>query len=107
LIFNFVPTKKKWLVFVKLAVICIATFAVCTILINSTGFYIYNKKMGFSQAVVDYAATRYGTDATFWVYVAYRLFFKGQIWNSIANYTLFFIAVPALNNIKPLKLRLY
>ena len=107
LIFNFLPTRRKWLVFVKLAVICITTFGFCTIFVNSTGFYFYNKAMGFSTGVIDFMAERFGGETTFWAYVVYRLFFKGQIWNSLFNYTLLFIAVPALNNVKPLKLHLY
>ena len=107
LIFNFVPTRKKWLVFIKLALICFVTFILCTIVINSTGFYYYNQAIGFSKGVVDFMAERYGGETTFWAYVVYRLFFKGQIWNSLFNYALLFIAVPALNSIKPLKLRLY
>jgi len=107
LIFNLVPTKRKWLVFIKLGGICIFTFAFCTILINSTGFYYYNKAMGFSAGIVDFMAKRFGGETTFWAYVFYRLFFKGQIWNSLFNYALLFIAVPALNNVKTLKLHLY
>ena len=36
-------------------------------------------------------------------YVAYRLFFKGQIWNNVFNYALLFGIIPALNAVKPLK----
>ncbi len=105
LLFNLVPTRKKWLVFVKLGVICIATFFVCTITINSTGFYFYTKFT--NPAIIEEAGNHFGGEATFWAYVLYRLLVKGQIWNSLANYTLFFIAIPALNHIKTLKLKLY
>ena len=85
-----------------MALACIVTFLVCTIAINSTGFYYYNEAMGFSTAVVDYATERFGGDVTYWVYVAYRLIGKGQIWNSLVNYALFFIALPVLMRIKQL-----
>lgn len=107
LIFNFVPSRKKWFIYIKMALICVVTFVFCTIMINSTGFYYYNHKVGFTKGVVDFMAERFGGETTFWAYVVYRLFFKGQIWNSIFNYALFFVAVPALNGIKPLKLQLY
>ncbi len=105
LIFNLIPVKKKWFVFVKLAVICLTTFIVCTITINSTGFYFYNKLT--NPALIEAAGEKFGGQTTYWAYVIYRLFFKGQIWNSLANYALLFLAVPALNGVKALKLDLY
>ncbi len=105
LLFNLIPSKKKWFVFVKLGAISLLTFVVCTISINSTGFYFYNKLV--NPAIIDAAAERFGGQTAFWAYVLYRLFIKGQIWNSLLNYTLLFVAIPALNGIKSLKLRLY
>ncbi|MBR2023214.1 MAG: ECF transporter S component [Clostridia bacterium] len=90
---------------VRMALACVVSFLVCTILINSTGFYYYNNAMGFSTAVVDYASEHFGEGVTYWIYVAYRLFFKGQIWNSLVNYALFFIALPVLMRIKQLGIK--
>lgn len=101
---NVVPTKRKWTLFLKLLIVCILTFFVCTIGVNSTGFYLYNKKMGFSTAVLNYLTEKWGGKVTFLGYVAYRLFFKGQIINSLVNYVLLFFAVPLLKRIKPLKI---
>ncbi len=105
LIFNLVPIRKKWLVFVKLGVISLTTFLVCTVAINSTGFYVYNKLT--NPALIETAGEKFGGDTTFFAYVLYRLFIKGQILNSLVNYILLFIAVPVLNHVKMLKLRLY
>lgn len=101
-IFNGFPTTNKWKVWLKLFLICFLSFFICTIGINSTGFYFYNRAMGFSTAVLDYIAERFGGEVSFLGYVFYRLIFKGQIWNSLFNYVLLFIAVPALSKIKPL-----
>ena len=96
--------KKTVFAYVKVALFCIASFLVCTIGINSLGFYIYNMNIGFSKAVRDYiAATFGGEDVTFFGYVLYRLIFKLQILNSIFNYILVFIGFTAFNTIPPLK----
>ncbi len=93
----------KGAVYVKLAIVCFVSFFICTVGINSTGFYFYNKAMGFSTAVVDYVSEKFGTGVSYFGYVAYRLFFKGQIWNNVFNYALLFGIIPALNAVKPLK----
>lgn len=91
---------------VKLALVCIVSLLVCTIGINSTGFYFYNRALGFSDAVIDYVSSRFGTGVGYFGYLAYRLFFKGQIFNSLANFALLFAVVPLLNGIKPLKIEI-
>ena len=106
LIFNGFPSKEKWAVWVKLFAVSILSFLVCTIAINSTGFYFYNKAMGFSTAVLNYIAERFGGEVSFWGYILYRLIFKGQIWNSVFNYVLFFVSVFTLSRVKALKLRI-
>ena len=102
---EFLPLRFKGGLQVRMAFACIVSFFVCTILINSTGFYYYNEAMGFSTAVVEYATEHFGEGVTYWIYVAYRLFFKGQIWNSLVNYALFFIALPVLMRIKQLGIK--
>ena len=93
------PSDKTWAYVLRLALVYLLTFGVCTIAINSTGFYFYNLEMGFGTAVIEYAETRFGSDATYWIYVSYRLFFKGQIWNSLFNYALLALAIPALKDV--------
>ncbi len=105
-IFNGFPSGKKWSLWVKLSVVCAVSFLVCTVGINSTGFYFYNKAMGFSTAVLAYIAERFGGEVSFFGYILYRLIFKGQIWNSVFNYALFCIAVIALSRVKSLKLKI-
>lgn len=102
---EFLPLRFKGGLQIRMAIACILSFAVCTIAINSTGFYFYNNAMGFSSAIVDYASKHFGSGVTYWIYVAYRLFFKGQIWNSLVNYVLFFIVLPVLMRIKQLGIK--
>lgn len=77
---------KRWFLFVKLAFVCLSTFLLCTVAINTTAFWLLYSK-------VDY-----------WTYLVTRLFVQGQIWNSLVNFVLLFIAVPTLARVKPLKI---
>lgn len=86
LILNGIPSKNKWGLYVKLGVVCLCNLLICTVAINTTAFWIL------------YAKTDY------WTYLCARLFVQGQIWNSLFNFVLLFIAVPALKRIKPLKI---
>ena len=86
LIVGGVRSRTTWFLYVKLAIVCALTFLLCTVAINTTAFWLLYSK-------VDY-----------WTYLVSRLFIQGQIWNSLVNYVLLFIAVPSLNRIKPLKL---
>lgn len=98
---------SDWKLVLKLLISAILTFLVCTIAINSTGFYYYNKAMGFSDGVISYISNKFGGEkVSFWAYCFYRLIFKGQIFNSLANYILLLYLVPVLNKIKSLKLRI-
>lgn len=96
----------KGALYVKLAVVCVLSLLVCTVGINSTGFYLYNQAMGFSDAVVKYVSERFGAEVSYFGYLAYRLFFKGQIYNNIVNYAALFAVIPLLNAVKPLKIDL-
>ena len=81
-----VQSKTSWFLYVKLGVVCLLTFAVCTVAINTTAFWILYSK-------VDY-----------WTYFVTRIFVQGQIWNTLLNSALLFIVVPMLQRIKPLKI---
>lgn len=96
--FNF-----KGRIAVKIIITCLLSLFVCTIAINSTGFYFYNYKMGFSKAVVDYVKKVFGTEVGYLGYVAYRMIFKGQILNCLFNYAIIGIAVPLVLNVKVFK----
>lgn len=79
---------KLWLLYVKLAIVCVSTFLLCTVAINTTAFWLL------------YSKVDYGT------YLVGRLFVQGQIWNSLANFLLLFIAVPPLTKVKALHLQI-
>ncbi len=87
-------------IFLKCGIITLITFLLCTVVINSLGFYYYNKAMGFSSAVLQYVSERFGDEVKFPFYLAYRLIFKGQIFNSIFNYALLFLFVPIAKKLK-------
>ncbi len=84
---TFFRRGKGWL-YVKLALACLTSFLLCTVAINTTAFWLLYSK-------VDY-----------FTYLVARLFVQGQIWNSLFNFLLIFIAVPILNRVKPLKVEI-
>lgn len=81
-----ISQKKGWLLYIKLAIVCIVTFLICTVAINTTAFWLLYSKAGYFE------------------YLFTRLIVQGQIWNSLVNYGLLFALVPMLNHIKPLKI---
>lgn len=89
LAFHVVPGKGKFWCYVKLSVACLLTFFVATV--GITSIYLH----GVMSPTVPY-----------WRFVTARLFVQGQIWNSLANYALFFIALPVLARIKQLGIRI-
>ena len=88
LIFNGIPLKNKWGTYIKVTLISLLTFVVCTHLIGTTSaYYLWNFK-GLSYPA----------------FVRARL--SVQIWNNVGNSILLFVAVPALSRIKPLKIQI-
>ena len=102
-IFYKVKFEFRFATILKMVLICLSSFLIGTVLINSTGFYFYNYKMGFSTAVINYIKDTFGGDVTFVGYVLYRLIFKLQILNCLVNYALFIISLPII--LKVLKIR--
>lgn len=82
LVINGLPQGGKGFLFVKIGLVCILTFSICTVAINTTAFWIL------------YSKVDYGT------YLISRLFVQGQIWNSLFNYALLFVIVPMVKKIK-------
>ena len=82
LVINGLPEGGKGFLFVKIGLVCILTFSICTVAINTTAFWIL------------YSKVDYGT------YLISRLFVQGQIWNSLFNYALLFLTVPAVKKLK-------
>lgn len=103
-LFMRLPFSFRGSIYVKLALACIASFFLCSVLINSLGGYYIGLKIYFAKDLLDYFETQWGGQNTFGIYLLYRFFFKGQIFNSIANFVLLFLTVPTLRAIRPLKL---
>lgn len=83
LVMNGINCKKKAAVYIKIAVVCILTFILCTIAINTTAFWlIYNNRK-----------------VPYFAYLVTRLFVQGQIWNSVFNYALIFAFYPIIEKI--------
>ncbi len=84
LVVNGLDFKFKGQIYLKLALVSILTFAICTVAINTTAFWLlYSKKK-----------------VPYFVYLVTRLFVQGQIWNSLVNYTLIFLLYPLVYKVK-------
>ncbi len=105
LLMNGVRLSFRGGTYVKLALVCVLSFLVCTAGINTLGFYFYNKG-AFSPAVIEYFEAEFGGVASYFAYLCYRLFFKLQILNSLLNYALLFLTVPILNSVKALRVKI-
>ena len=79
------PLSFKGGKYVKLALVSLLSFSICTVAINTTAFWLL-----------------YARGVPYTTYLVSRLFVQGQIWNSLFNYALLFIAVPALSKVKSL-----
>ena len=88
LVVNGWHSEKAWFLYVKLAFVCLLSLTICTILINTTAFWLLYSKVSYAK------------------YLVSRLFVQGQIWNCLVNYALLFVSVPALGKIKPLKIKI-
>lgn len=103
LISGFLFSKNSKKLVLKIILLIVLSFFICTIFINSTGFYFYNKYMGFSTAVLNYVSSIFGSDKVGYIgYLLYRLIFKLQILNSAFNYVLFVASLPILKRLKVL-----
>lgn len=107
LVFTCLRFKFRGSLYVKLALVCALSLFICTIGINTTGFYLYFREVGFSDKAIEAITGRLGTGVTYWSYAIYRLFIGGQIWNCLVNYVLLFSALPLLNRIRFFGVQLY
>ena len=83
------PFSFKGAKYVKIALVSLLSFAVCTVAINTTAFWVL-----------------YAHGVPYTTYIVSRLFVQGQIWNSLFNYALLFIALPSLVKVKNLGINL-
>lgn len=100
------PLRFKGSGYCKLALICVLTLLICSVGINTTGMYFYYTRIGFSPKALGFITEHFGGVNTYLTYALVRLLFMGQIWNSLFNYVLLFMAVPLLNAAKPLKIKI-
>ena len=98
------PFRFRGALYCKLALICASVLLLCSVAINTTGMYYIGLKLYTSKSVLEAFSKYFGGEQTYWGYVFIRFFAMGQIFNSLFNYALFFLAVPVLNTVKPLKL---
>ena len=92
--------------YANLALICLLSLLVCSVGINTTGFYFYYTGVGFSQKALGLLNEHFGGTNLYWTYALVRLVFMGQLLNNAVNFALLFAAVPLLKAIKPLKLKI-
>jgi ECF transporter S component (folate family) len=79
------PAAFKGGLFVKIALVCVLIFCVCTAGITTVYLNaVWYKSLTYGECLVA------------------RLFAEGQIWNSVGNYALLFAVVPTLTKIQPL-----
>ncbi len=84
LVMNLITIKNKFATYLKILIVAILTFLLCTVAINTTAFWImYNTKK-----------------VPYFAYLTTRLFVQGQIWNSLFNYALLFVLYPTIMIIK-------
>ncbi len=100
------PLKMRGSVYVKLTLIVVITFAVCSVGINTTGMYYLGLPLYTDRNVLDAAMKYFGGTLNFGTYFVIRFFILLQILNSVVNYALLFVVVPLLKAIKPLKLKI-
>lgn len=93
MIFNGIKGNDIAALLLKTGLTCLLHLVICTVGISSTGFYFYNRVMGFSEAFLNYASSVFGGNADYFAYLVYRLIIKGQIFNSLVNYAALYIVV--------------
>lgn len=106
LVMNLFRFRFKGCGYVKLAIICVLTLIICSVLINSLGMYYIGLKLYMPSSVKEAIETSFGGEFSFGIYLLIRFFLLGQIYNSLFNYALLFMVVPVLNAVKPLKLHI-
>ena len=81
IVFHLFTSNKTWVLYVKIAIISILSFLICTVGINTVSLWAL------------YSQTDYFT------YLTTRLFVLGGIYNSIVNYFLLFVIIPAIKRV--------
>ena len=105
-LFMNLPLRFRGGVYVKLALVCLVSLLVCSVGINSTGFYFFYTRVGFSGKALSLLQEHFGGVNLYWTYALVRLVFMGQLLNNAVNFALLFAIVPILRALKPLKLKI-
>ena len=88
-VINGIKINTKSGIFFKVLLVCVLTFVICTVAINTTAFWLL-----------------YAKGVPYFTYLRTRLIIQGQIWNSLVNYAILFAIVPTIGKIKPLQLNI-
>lgn len=89
LVVTFLPLRFKGGLQIRLLIVALLTFAICTVAINTTFFYL-----------------TYAKNVAYPTYLFTRLFVQGQIWNTLVNALIMIFILPQIVKIKPLKLQI-
>lgn len=82
-VFNLFKSDKPWAIYVKLGVIALSTFLICSVGINTVFLWV-----------------SYYSDITFWAYFVNRYITLGQLIVSCINYALLFIIIPIIKRVR-------
>lgn len=82
-VFNLFKSDKPWAIYVKLGVIALSTFLICSVGINTVFLWV-----------------SYYSDITFWAYFVNRYITLGQLIVSGINYALLFIIIPIIKRVR-------
>ena len=82
-VFILLKNDKPWAIYVKLAIISIATFVICSVGINTTFLWL-----------------AYYSESSFFAYFVNRYITLGQLLVSGVNYALLFILIPIIQRIR-------
>jgi hypothetical protein len=81
-----VEKSERWGRYALTGLVCLLSFVVCSVGINTTAFYIL-----------------YAQGGSYWAYFVARFIVKGQLFNCLFNYALCFLGLPLLKKILSLK----
>lgn len=100
----YLPFRMRGSIYLKLALIVLLTFLICSVGINTTGMYYLGLPLYTDKQVLNAALHYFGGTLNFGTYFVIRFFILMQILNSAVNYALLFAVVPLLKAVKPLGL---
>lgn len=76
--------KFKRALLVKITILSVLSFLICTVGINTTGLWLYY----------------FSSKTSYFAYLISRLFLEGQIYNCLVNYALLYLIIPIIAKLK-------